>query len=117
LRLVTVWSEHDGEDVPLATVGIAGGPRGAERLSAMLHATYVGMGDELATPADQAPPLPSCAARIEVGIAARPDAVEWLADLERCLAWTWIERGGPRSGLLRPPPRPPTSVRRAPRRR
>jgi hypothetical protein len=115
--IVTVWAEHEGEDVPLATIGIAAGTREADRLWAMLHATYVGMGDELATPEDQAPPFPWCAAQVEVGIAARPEAAAWLGDLERCLAWTWIERGRPRPGLLRPPPRPPASVRRAPRRR
>jgi hypothetical protein len=115
--IVTVWSEDEGEDVPIATIGIAAGRREAERLWAMLHATYVGMGDELATPDDQAPPLPWCAARLEVGIALRPDALEWIADAERSIAWTWIERGRPRPGLLRPPPRPPASVRRAPRRR
>lgn len=108
VALITIWAPPLGEQrVPIATIGLARGPGQAERLWAMLHSTYVGMmsGDdaELATPADQPPPWPWCAARLEAGLMYAPESATLLGDLERCLAWTWIERGAPRPGRLRAP--------------
>lgn len=37
------------------------------------------------------PALPWCAVRIEIGMAVHPQPADWLGDLERCLAWGWIE--------------------------
>jgi hypothetical protein len=124
--IVTVWGPPDGEDpVPLATIGVASGPAEADRLWAMLHVPYTAMLGELVTPADQPPPTPWCAARLEVGLALHPEAALFLGDLERCIAWTWIERGEPRPGRLTRPressrptrARPAGQVRRAPKRR
>jgi hypothetical protein len=122
--ILTVWGPPDGEQlVPLATVGIARGPAESDRLWSLLHATAAGIAT--VTPGDQAPPLPWCGARLEVGLALYPEAAHWLADFERCAAWTWIERGTASPSALHPPPpsarparSPPADTpRRAPRRR
>lgn len=34
---------------------------------------------------------PWCAVYLEIGLALKPDASAWLGDLERCLAWAWID--------------------------
>jgi hypothetical protein len=44
------------------------------------------------------PAAPWCGVRLGVGILRHPQATEWLGDLERCLAWAWIEAD------RRPPP-------------
>jgi hypothetical protein len=52
---------------------------------------------KLATRADYLPPdNPWAAIRTEVGLADHPSDIEWLTDFERCLAWTWLERVGPK---------------------
>jgi hypothetical protein len=69
--VLTVWGPRVEEapevPVPIATIGLASGPAEAERLWAMLHVPYEAQMGELVTPADQPPPLPWCAARLEVG--------------------------------------------------
>jgi hypothetical protein len=122
--ILTVWGPPDGEQpIPLATVGIARGPAESDRLWILLHETAVGIA--AVTPADQAPPLPWCGARLEVGITLYLEAAHWLGDFERCLAWTWIERGTTSPPAIRPPPpsarptrsRAPAAPHRGPRRR
>lgn len=87
--LVTLYAV-DG--APLVTFGVARGPIREGELWKALHAAVRGV--PAVTPADQPPPWPWCAVRLELGIAAHPKSVEWLGDLERCCAWTWVERGG-----------------------
>jgi hypothetical protein len=36
--------------------------------------------------------VPCCLVKMHLGIAHAPAAAGWLGDLERCLAWAWIER-------------------------
>lgn len=67
-------------------------PLGATGLSVALAASVAGHEPHLRTSPDQVPPEPWVAVRIEVGAAVMPEAMAWTGDLERCLAWAWIER-------------------------
>lgn len=88
--ILTVWgpSTEDMGRIPLATVAVARGPDESERLWGLIHTTAV---PPIGRPG-AAPTAPWCAARIDPGLAYYPEASEWLGDLERCLAWAWIER-------------------------
>lgn len=67
---------------PAVTFGVAPRSRGAAKLWEMLH-----LGHETETEIGQPPPAPWCAVRIEdTTLASAP----WLADYERCIAWTWL---------------------------
>lgn len=74
-------------ETPLVTLGIAAHSRGAEALWRELHDGALVVTDERVVAEE-----PWCAARLEIGVLSVPDAVAWLGDFERCLAWTWIER-------------------------
>lgn len=39
------------------------------------------------------PSAPWCAVALRGGLMSHPQAMGWLGDLERCLAWAWIDRG------------------------
>ncbi len=87
LLLATVQAEN-----PICTIAVAAQTVGADKLWQMLHENI-----KLATRADYLPSdNPWSAVRTEVGLADHPDDIEWLTDFERCLAWTWIERVGPK---------------------
>lgn len=74
-------------DAPLVTFGVAEHSRCGARLWRMLHEHQI----HTATSAEHCPPEPWCAARIEPGISLiEPDRLA-LADLERCLAWAYLE--------------------------
>jgi hypothetical protein len=74
----------------VATLGIAAGETGSAALWRQLHA-YAPDTSPLATRADAPPSAPWCAARLDRGAVAHPGALTWLGDLERCLAWTYLE--------------------------
>lgn len=74
----------------IATLGIAAGEVGSAALWQQLHA-YAPESSPLATRADDPPASPWCAVRLDRGAVAHPDALTWLGDLERCLAWTYLE--------------------------
>jgi len=76
----------DRDDTPIVTFGVAPRSRGAAKLWAMLHD-----GRPTDTEAPQPPAAPWLAVRMEFGALDFPDALDWLADYERCIAWTWIE--------------------------
>lgn len=77
---------------PICTIAVAGRSRGANRLWQIINEEgLMGRGASSTHPADP-PRAPWCAARIEVGLPQHMSDTEWLGDLERCLAWTWIER-------------------------
>jgi hypothetical protein len=87
LLLATVQAEN-----PVCTIAVAAQEVGADRLWQMLHD-----GLKLATRPDYLPgENPWAALRTEVGLADHPEDLEWLADFERCLAWTWLERVKPK---------------------
>lgn len=118
--IVTVWGPRvDDIPVPVLTLGIASGEAQADRLWALLHQPYEAQLGDPVTPADTPPPLPWCAARLELGAMVHVDALEWAGDFERCLAWTWVERSGRRPGRIDRAPTPGRSPRHgaAPRRR
>ena len=85
--IATIWADGPPSEC-VATVGIAGHSRCGARVWHLLHADVAG----LATTAEECPPEPWCAARLEEDIVRHVDATEWLGDLERCLAWAWLER-------------------------
>jgi hypothetical protein len=87
--VATVW--HD--EVPLVTFGVAAHSRCGASLWRMLcsGATVTAEGRRAINP-DSAPQEPWCAARLEPGIAVMMDVAPLLGDLERCIAWAWLDR-------------------------
>lgn len=80
-----------GDDLPLVTFGVASHSRCGARLWRMLTAgALVTEGGRHLSPA-RAPQEPWCAARLEPGLAYMPDSAAWLGDLERCIAWAWLD--------------------------
>jgi len=75
--------------VLIATIGVAAHSRCGARLWRDLHR----WGQvPVVTDPDDCPPEPWVAAALDEGLAAYPQAAEWLGDFERCLAWAWIAR-------------------------
>jgi hypothetical protein len=79
-----VGHEFDG---PLVTFGIAQRSRQASELWAWLCAQY-GARDALV-----APTTPWCAVALHPAYMAQHGVSAWVGDFERCVAWTWLERG------------------------
>lgn len=72
--------------VPLVTFGVAQRSRQGEPLWELL----AGMGQP--SPAARMPSAPWCGVVLHPSAVLFPDAMEWLGDLERCVAWAWITR-------------------------
>ena len=85
---VEVLAPYPEQTEVIVTVGIAGHSRCGAALWRHLHDGH----DDLVTAGEPCPPEPWCAVRLEVGLALYPEAAEWLGDLERCLAWAWLDR-------------------------
>lgn len=84
--VATVWSGDD----PIVTIGIATHSRcGAETWRA-LHKSATLL---CATSADQCPPEPWCAARLEPHCMYYPDVMDWVGDFEKCLALAFFQKG------------------------
>ena len=92
--IVTVYGPSvphlDGQpastDIPLVTFGVAQRSRHSEPLWAMLMENFE-------NPAGiKQPGTPWCAVVMHLSIMAYADAIGWLADFERCVAWAWITR-------------------------
>lgn len=81
--IATVWGEPvKGIPAPIVTFGVASHSRCAASLWRVLGGAE----------ADR-PVTPWCAARIEVGAAfATEDTMRATADLERCIAWAWLDQ-------------------------
>lgn len=73
-------------DIPLVTFGVAQRSRHSEPLWAMLLANF----DH--PEGIKQPGTPWCAVVMHLSIMAYADAIDWLADFERCVAWAWITR-------------------------
>lgn len=82
----TPGQPHSGESLPLVTLGIAQRSRESGDLWAMLQANFGGK------PGVKAPATPWVAVSIHDNIVAYLDALQWLGDLERCIAWAWVTR-------------------------
>lgn len=72
---------------PLVSFGVAARSRQSGELWAWLCAQY-GSADALT-----APSVPWCAVALHPGFLHQPGASAWIGDFERCVAWTWLERG------------------------
>lgn len=82
--VATVWSGNE----PIVTIGIATHSRcGAEVWRALHKSTTM----PCATNVDSCPSEPWCAARLEPLFLWYPDAMQWVGDFERCLAWAFVE--------------------------
>lgn len=82
----------DGRDLaapPIVTFGVALHSRGAAMLWRLLHDDTSTV---LATDRERVPSAPWIATRVEVGAMLYPDALHWLGDFERCLAWAALAR-------------------------
>lgn len=77
-----------GKAPPLITMGVAK----RSRHGAVLWPLMTGPVMPSAKPGIQRPREPWAAVAIWPTIALHPSAVEWLGDLERCIAWAWLER-------------------------
>lgn len=77
-----------GKAPPLVSMGVAQ----RSRHGAALWPLMTGPVMPPARPGLQRPAEPWAAVAIWTTIALHPDAVEWLGDLERCIAWAWLER-------------------------
>lgn len=92
--LVTVYGPADPHEIgqpadgriPLVTFGVAQRSRHAEPLWAMLLANFAHKPDI------KQPATPWCAVAVHPSILAHREALEWIADFERCCAWAWITR-------------------------
>lgn len=82
----TPGQPHSGEWLPLATLGIAQRSRESADLWASLQANFGGK------PGVTAPATPWVAVAIHDTIGGYLDALQWLGDLERCIAWAWVTR-------------------------
>lgn len=83
----TVALRHE-DGTPLLTLGLAPGEEGA---AATWRALHDGAATPLATSAEEVPPIPWCADRLETGLALHSEVAAWTGDLARCLYWTWAE--------------------------
>ncbi|MDB5926469.1 MAG: hypothetical protein JWN13_5405 [Betaproteobacteria bacterium] len=81
--LITV-SAHG--QLPLMTMAVATHARCGAQLWRLLHDTA-----QLKFPERERPALPWCAVRLETGLALYPGAAHWLGDMERCVAWAWLD--------------------------
>lgn len=77
---------HGGDLMPLVTMGIAQRSRQAAPLWQALCKAYPGA-DRLTMPV-----VPWAAVITYPTMAAHRSSVEWLGDLERCIAWAWLTR-------------------------
>lgn len=77
---------HVGEWLPLVTLGVAQRSRESAELWAALVANLG------AKPGTTIPSTPWVAVAIHDTTGGYLDALQWLGDLERCIAWAWITR-------------------------
>jgi hypothetical protein len=85
-----VHCQCDGDQLPIAWLGVAAHSRCGARLWEAMHDLEIsGDGGELATDRARPPATPWLATRMLPG-AVRVLPPDWLADMSECLAWTWL---------------------------
>ena len=77
-----------GKPPPLVSLGVAARSRHGATLWPMMTGPVM----PPAKPGLQRPGEPWAAAVVWPTIMLYPDSVEWLGDLERCIAWAWVNR-------------------------
>lgn len=77
---------HDGGGMPLVTFGVAQRSRHAAKLWGTLIQAFP------MHPGVTMPDAPWLAVALHPSMAAYAGAVDWLADFERSIAWSWITR-------------------------
>ena len=77
---------HKGPTMPLATLAVAQRSRHGAALWELLASAFG------AKPGLQEPRTPWIAVALHPSAAAYTGALDWLGDLERCVAWAWITR-------------------------
>lgn len=77
-----------GKPPPLITMGVAKRSRHGAAFWPLLTGAVM----PPVKPGIVRPSEPWAAVAIWPTIALYPDATEWLSDLERCIAWAWLER-------------------------
>ncbi len=82
-----VATVYAGGDDPLLSFGVAAHARCGAGLWRCL--TEI---PEPLNPMPDRPQTPWCAAKLLPGIRMHPHAAAWLGDLQRCMAWAWLER-------------------------
>ena len=80
------------DDVPMLTLGIASHSRCGAALWRIMHQDRTDPMPALKTAGQPCPDEPWLAARLEIGAAIYPEAMKWIGDWERCLAWAWLAR-------------------------
>jgi hypothetical protein len=99
--LCTVWAPAGpfqpgrpapGEGLPIVTFGVAQRSRHGAALWALLARQFA------VRPGLQRPSEPWCAVVLLPAALHYPDAMGWLGDFERCVAWAWISRA-PQMGV------------------
>lgn len=92
--LVSVWGPavvpplagETARPTPLVTLGIAP----TSLAGAELWRTMVPGGGEEQVPQPTAPSAPWLAVKVHDTATLWPEALSWLGDFERCLAWAWV---------------------------
>lgn len=86
--VATVWADGPPSEL-VVTIGVAEHERCGAAIWRTLHdvAHLPTM-----TSRDEQPRAPWCGVLLEPAIAAHVEAMEWMGDFERCLAWAWLER-------------------------
>lgn len=87
----TQGQPHTGEHLPIATLAIAQRSREAGDLWAMMVASFG------AARGATRPETPWLAVALHDNIVQFLGALEWLGDLERCIAWAWVDRDKPKN--------------------
>lgn len=89
-----LWTVYRG-DVPLATSGVGWIAEPAARCWVQIERAYINAGDTpegraMGVALPDAPAPPWCATILWPPLALYPASARWLADFNRCLAWTII---------------------------
>jgi hypothetical protein len=87
--VATVYADGP-PSVLICTIGVAAHSRCGSRLWREMHRWGT---TPVATSPDRCPHEPWCAAALDEGAVTHPDAMTWLGDFERCLAWAWVGVG------------------------
>ena len=93
--VATIYADPDGR-VPLCTIGVADTIHAEEEIWPCLEDMYLRITDGgiMARAGFQSPRKPTSLPWLAVvlhGALVRPETMEWLGDMERCLAWAWLE--------------------------